>query len=312
MFDGFTLRKIVYNLFGCCMILLICLSGCKRDPLEIGNNSLVSLENYLKEKNITANSAPEGYFYKADSTNDSGTAISTGDIVSIYYHVEDLDGGTIDALQPGEGDPVLLQHGAGAVFPVGIDLGLSQMKTGETFTFYLPASLAYGTINSSVTSGPVIVQIKVVSKTTTVAQKTSEINEIEQYITSEHLSGVISFASGLNSKELQKGNGNKPQSGTEVTFTYTGKLINNTTFDQGTETITLNNNELITGLQEGIGRMRHNERALLIMPSALGYGASVRVIPHYLRETLVEQKVIPEYAAVVSPFSTLLFEVTLQ
>jgi len=69
---------------------------------------------------------------------------------------------------------------------------------------------------------------------------------------------------------------------------------------------------VIAGFDQGVGEMEQGESALFLLPSDQAYGGSVRVIPEAAIDDLVDQLVIPAYAARVKPFEVLIFEVTLQ
>ena len=55
--------------------------------------------------------------------------------------------------------------------------------------------------------------------------------------------------------------------------------------------------------------MQEGEKALLIMPSGLGYGGSFQVIPPQIREDLIDKDLISDS---VIPYSSLIFEVDLE
>ena len=57
--------------------------------------------------------------------------------------------------------------------------------------------------------------------------------------------------------------------------------------------------------------MEITEEAILISPSRLAYGPSAFVVPSGSRQYLVDEDVIPQYAARVGSYQTLVFEVEL-
>ena len=67
--------------------------------------------------------------------------------------------------------------------------------------------------------------------------------------------------------------------GKTVSVLYTGKLLDGTVFDassrRGNQPIdfTLGRGQVIQGWDEGIALMRKGEKSILLIPSALGYGA---------------------------------------
>jgi FKBP-type peptidyl-prolyl cis-trans isomerase len=291
------------------------LFACQNDPLDIdGGGSTDDLEKYLQENNVTATKAPEGYYFEPIQTNENGLSVENGNIVTIYYSVTTLSGTVIDEHLLADGSPVKLQHGVDAVWPVGIDLGLGKMKEGEVYRFYIPSALAYQEVPSEgfQASSSVFAEVEVREVLNKNGQQLIDNQAIEDFIVKEKLNNVRQLASGLRIHALVQGNGNMPDNGQEVTFSYTAKFIDNTLFSTGSETVSLGDNTLIEGLEEGRRNMTYGEKALLIIPSDLGYGASVGVIPFRIISSLINSKIIPAYTEKVLPFKVLVFEVTLQ
>lgn len=84
-------------------------------------------------------------------------------------------------------------------------------------------------------------------------------------------------SSGLYYIEQMRGTGIQPSKGEKVKVHYTGKLLNGTKFDSSYDRnepleFTFGVDRMIPGFEEGIGKMRTGGKALLIIPSAIGYG----------------------------------------
>lgn len=103
--------------------------------------------------------------------------------------------------------------------------------------------------------------------------------------------GVKTTDSGLQYRQLQAGAGKQPGPRSRVTVHYTGKLINGKEFDSsvGGDPITFGLNQVIPGWTEGLQLMREGEKAELVIPEDIGYGArgAPGAIPPY--QTLVFQ-----------------------
>jgi FKBP-type peptidyl-prolyl cis-trans isomerase FkpA len=112
---------------------------------------------------------------------------------------------------------------------------------------------------------------------------------LQQYLATENLP-VKPLPSGIYFLDLQPGKGKKVEQGDTVTVNYEGKFLNGKFFDStvrrkqpfqfvyGTEW------QVIKGLEDAIGIMHEGERALVIMPSELGFGeqgSSTGVIPPF-------------------------------
>ena len=304
-------RQIIGYVF---LIGIFILSACQNDPLDINGGNAEDFERYLEENSISATKAPEGYYYEAIQVNENGLAVENGDIVSMYYTVTHLSGDIIDEHLQADGEPVKLQHDDNAVLPVGIDIGVGRMRKGEIYRLYIPSGLAYQSVVSEEINSheAIIAEIEVVDVLNANAQQITDNQMIDDYIAKEGLDNVRELSSGLRIRSLNQGNGTSPNNGEQVTISYTAKFTDNTIFAEGSETVTLGDNILIQGMEEGVRNMRFGEKALLIIPSNLAYGASVRIIPQQIASSLVESKIIPAYAEMVPPFKVLVFEVTLQ
>jgi FKBP-type peptidyl-prolyl cis-trans isomerase FkpA len=100
---------------------------------------------------------------------------------------------------------------------------------------------------------------------------------IQEYLKKNNLKGVKQ-PSGLYYVQLQPGTGVKAEAGKSVSVHYTGKLLNGTKFDSSLDRnapfdFALGQGQVIKGWDEGISLMSVGEKGLLLIPSALGYGA---------------------------------------
>jgi FKBP-type peptidyl-prolyl cis-trans isomerase len=80
--------------------------------------------------------------------------------------------------------------------------------------------------------------------------------------------------SGLYYKDLTVGTGPEVAAGQKLTMKYTGWLANGTQFDSGTYPFRLGARQVIDGWDVGAVGMKVGGRRQLIIPPALGYGAS--------------------------------------
>jgi len=91
-------------------------------------------------------------------------------------------------------------------------------------------------------------------------------------------SAAVTTASGLTYIITQKGTGAQLKTGDNVIINYTGLLTDGMKFDSSLDraepfSFLLGAGEVIKGWDEGIGKLHVGDRAILIIPSALGYGA---------------------------------------
>lgn len=79
-------------------------------------------------------------------------------------------------------------------------------------------------------------------------------------------------ASGLYYIETLEGSGRIPVPGDIVEVIYKGTFLDGEEFDSGTFSFELGVRKVIRGWDEGIAYMKEGGKAILIIPSTLGYG----------------------------------------
>ena len=92
------------------------------------------------------------------------------------------------------------------------------------------------------------------------------------------LARSIRTLSGLTYMITKRGTGVRPKKGQTVAVHYTGTLTNGVKFDSSRDRdkpieFPLGAGRVIKGWDEGIGKLRVGDQAILVIPSSLGYGA---------------------------------------
>ena len=311
--------------------ILFILLGCKdsNNPLaeELAAMQRSEIETFLADNDLEATRHDDGFYYIITQEDPVGKTQVAGNVLSVYYTMNVLDGQEVSFVRMENGDPFRLKQGASAVVPVGLDTGLGLMKEGETYRFILPAALAFGNLEFSTLipiNSIIDIEVELVSIESENDILLQEIDAINDYINTNNLNNltispedsVEVLSSELRYKRTAEGtDGDSPANGDIVTITYTGTFLNDNQFDATTGNDTfefsLGAGEVILGLEEGITQMERGERALLIMPSSIAYRESVRVIPDFLIDDMIERQVVPDYVDRVPPYQVLIFNVRL-
>ena len=286
------------------------------------------LQTFFIDNDISASLDTSGIYYVVDTANSAGES-ALGQVVSIYYTAWILNGSLFDEHTEDDGDAVIMEQGANAIWPIGLDDGLALMREGETFTFYLPSAKAYSFFQFSTlipSNSIVVFQVTVDEVQSIVERLTEETNIINTYVADSALNdldlhptdSVERLNSGVWYKTLVRGSGSvNPQNNDLVSVQYIGTYLEDgTIFDQTTGSSTFdypfNNNLVIPGFDAGIGNMVVGERAMVIMPSNVAYASSVRCIPAYFKSEFVAAGIIPGYSLLIDPFDILIFEIELE
>jgi FKBP-type peptidyl-prolyl cis-trans isomerase len=102
----------------------------------------------------------------------------------------------------------------------------------------------------------------------------TEEEQIEAYIAKNNLVVTEKTTSGLRYiKTMSNASGTQVTKGKTVNLNYTGKLLTDKKFDSGNFSFESGMGQVIKGFDEGIAKTKIGEKATLIFPSSLGYGA---------------------------------------
>ena len=303
----------------------VMVAGCGSDDGTVTDAS-VEIQAWLDDEGITSFSVNDGtgiHFYP-EVENAGGVAVSSGLVAAIYYTLFDLDNNVIASHQRSDGDSLLVKHDVSAVYPIGLDYGLSVMRVGETYSFLLPPSQAFSQIVSGALSATrsYRLQVQVVGLFNENDLFAQELIDIDQYITDNNLNDTIAnpldqveqFGSGISYKRIVEGAGPLPINGDTIIVNYDGTFLNGNLFDrQSGFQWSFGSDQpraLIPGFEFGISLMQPQERALLIIPSSQAYRESALVIPSFVVNELIDEEVVPDYVADIPPYRTLIFDIT--
>lgn len=318
-----------------CMIVAVLL-------LEIScsdNNENPSIDNsedslivaFLDSMNIDYQVDTSGIYYYPISLNPTGKTQAEGNVLSIYYQLDVLEGQNLITYDSTDGDPLRMKQGANAIYPVGIDHSLFYMKQGEEWVFIIPSNLSYPSYSSSLIPEGSILKFQASLKEIQIEDDIQFEDNLKMltYSDSLMLSDTVNnplnqpvfLSSGLIYKRLAEGTGNllKPSQGDTVSITYRASLPyqEDNSFDllyasnANPFSYSFNTGLVINGLDAGVAEMSPGEQSLLVIPSLLAYRESAIVLPDYLTDDMVSLGIIPSYASKVGPYEVLIFEVTL-
>ena len=307
----------------CLLVSLAFTQGCMDDESEFEKQRKrdeQAIADYLANNQIEAERSPAGFYYIKTASNDSGKEVKSSDVLSIYYDMSLLSGSKVGGVDDatGNGQPVKFLYTSSryTLAPTGLNLGVGLMREGESFRFFIPAYLAFGSYSYK-SLIPVhanfIIDVDLVEIDNANSQKAIEKEAIENYVAEKNWDDAQIYSSGLAYKKLTDGEGDTPKNGDVVTISFTGTYLDGTVFDKSETgkpiSLTIGNDSVIEGFEQGMKFMQKGEEAIVIVPSHLAYGANVETIPEEVREAWLTRQQINNH---ILPYSTLIFEVKLE
>ena len=280
------------------------------------------LAEFVATSAATATRHSEGFYYMnipsmtLDAIPNSGKELKKDDVVSFNYKISLLNGNVIETNvgDVSEGSqPAMIKLMTYTVIPEAIDYGIRLMKVGETFRFFIPSYLAYGSFSTK-DFGPhsnFIVDIEV-----TGVQSESELDDIQRDSIANYVAANYSnlefkeYASGLYMIDSIAGEGDRPFSNSIVILDFARKYLDETLIHSvnGAE-VFLDRGMAVQGLEEGIKLTREGGTSILIMPASIGFKQSVCVIPEKARDPLFRSQIINNN---VRPYSILKYVLKLK
>ena len=233
------------------------------------------IKTYLAEKNLTAKAQRYSTgLYQVIEKEGIGGITNPANAAHISYTMYLLSGVKIAS-----DSNYVFQPNAGAFIAGVVQAGLV-MKVGEKSQFFLPSSLAFGQtsgeLNGVFIERNAVLRLEVELKASRNAEEQLAYEEvlIRNYADQQKLMPTR-HSSGLYYAVVKAGTGNNIPAIGVVTVNYVGKLLNGETFDSGTNvTFSIGGPQLIQGWNIGIPLMKPKEKGILLIPSALAYGAT--------------------------------------
>ena len=243
---------------------LVLFTACSSDdsPIDYTAQNEEEILAYINTNNLNAQKSNSGLYYVID---EAGTGIqpTINDRVKIIDKGYFTNGEVFDETdENGLSFSDLLN-----VIP-GWAEGLTYFKEGGKGKLILPARLAYNSGNNTIPAGSVLVfDIELVY----INYKTENKLEIETYLTDNNLTAQETD-SGLYYIIDDAGTGAQPTETDNVTITYSGYFTDDEIFDESSNNISFDLQNVIAGFKEGLTYFKEGGNGTLLLPAHLGYG----------------------------------------
>ncbi len=269
---------------------------------QLKADELGLIQKYLTDNKITVAPDTNG-IYVIEKKRGSGKTPKKDLYVTANFQVKKLTGEQLFSTFDKK-EPVDFKFGS-RYENQGFQSVIGKMKEGGEVEAIVPSKMGFGAQGAGEVVPPFtplyykIELVKVMSqaewdkkqadkaakkKVEDIKKDATEAVNIQKYMKENNLTAKPQ-PDGLVYIETLKGTGPKAENGKKVKVNYTGKLLDGTVFDssEGKQPLefTLGTKSVIEGWEEGIAMMNQGGKAILIVPSKLGYrdkGAG-KVIP---------------------------------
>ena len=226
------------------------------------------IEKYLADSAITATRDSSGLYYVVKKANPTGVKPKLEESVRINFNAYLLNGTKIWSSDNTDKFAFIRPYGLG-FFLRGVERGLNLIRTGESATFYMPFYLAFGSY-----AYDNIPAYSVIKMNVEFVSSRTEVQQIDDFIKEKQFPVSERTTDNLVIVRSNTVTGDTIGSGKSVTVGYKGKFLTGETFDKGDKplTFTTGTNYTKPGFDRAIRKLRKGEKAIIMFPSALGYG----------------------------------------
>lgn len=295
------MRIIQFAIFGA--LLIGGLSSCQQQNIDASTNAaatytanMADINSYTISQGLSGTTSASGLFFQSTSPGSTTVVPAYGQEIEFTYTLTALYGPSNVSSATAVTSKVVdskyattstfFPFFAGSLKP-GLEEGILKMHEGESAILIMPSILAFGSVpaDSIPANSPVRFDV-------TLKRTRTEAQQINDYIAANKLVVTDTTKSGaLIIKTKTNPSGLQPSANQTITLSYAGKLLRaTTTFTGGTvtDTKTVGTVKFLPGFEDALLTLKVGEKATVIFPSSLGYGAigaanenKVYVIPPY-------------------------------
>jgi FKBP-type peptidyl-prolyl cis-trans isomerase len=254
-------------------------------------NDQAEIQNYITQnKLVNMLKTADGMYYSIKPSGVTKKAV-TSDLVTLNYKLYLLDGTLIDSTNASAKQyKSIVYEVSSSIFNPIIQL----MKEGDKGTFLVPSSLAYG--SSSFGNVPAYSVLRAEVEVISIRTETEQISDMK---TLYGFTRPETTSSGMVFQKLTESTSTTEttvSTAKTVTVKYLGRLgygtvkldattnrlVFDSKFGEGEFTFITGTSQVIKGFEEAVLKLKLNEKAKIILPSSLAYGANGNTtIPGY-------------------------------
>jgi FKBP-type peptidyl-prolyl cis-trans isomerase len=281
--------KYIFFIFSFFVVLSSCSVENVAEQEQV--NDEADIQNYITQtKLVNMLKTADGMYYSIKPSGVTKVAAAS-DLVTLNYKLYLLDGTLVDSTNASAKQfKSVVYRVSSSIFTPIIQL----MKEGDKGTFLLPSNLAFGSISiGNVPANSVIrAEVEVVSIRTETEQ-IADMKTIYGFTNAETTSSGMVFQKLTESTSTTE---TTVSTGKTATVKYLGRLgygtvkvdattnrlIFDSKFGEGQFAFITGTSQVIKGFEEAVLKLKLNEKAKVILPSSIAYGANGNTsIPGY-------------------------------
>ncbi len=278
------MRKLLFAVF--LPLLIGGFTACKQQDIDASSNAAATfkansddIETYRVSKGLSGTLTSSGLYFVTTQPGTTTVVAAYQQELEFNYQLSVLSRSTSNTAVVTQKlvdsafavTPTFIPFFAGAL-KAGLEEGLLKMHEGEKATLLMPSILAFGDVISADKTVPPNSPVRF---DVTLRRVRTEDQQINEYIAANKLVVTETTKSGLRFiKTKVNPAGDSIVTGRTITLNFAGKLLRATTGfagGTGTDTKTAGTPKYITGIEEGLAKLRAGEKATIIFPSSLGY-----------------------------------------
>jgi FKBP-type peptidyl-prolyl cis-trans isomerase len=269
------------------LFLIIGLVSCMNNKFVDPSEGQAALNDQQIKDFLTTNQLQDkatlslsGLYYILDPPTSTAKPATPSEELEFTYTLYYIDPTTKKAIvvdSANQVKPAYIPFLSGVVV-AGLEEGFLMMKEGQKGRFFMPSNLAFG---DDTRSGKMPAYSAVIFDVI-LNRSRSETEQISDYASLKKLPrpDTTVYGGGVSDSvrvyRLTKGKGARITTGQTVTVAYTANSLRGTTpFDKSDSlSVKLGSGTYIVGFDRGIAQLTVGDKALLVFPSGIGYGAT--------------------------------------
>ncbi|GAB3772723.1 hypothetical protein GCM10028818_13260 [Spirosoma horti] len=266
------------------------LSACQQNDITSSDDSILQsnqadIQSYATSKGLTGSMTNTGVYVALTKTGTSTVTPANGQEVEFNYSIYALTRNSSNVVVESFVDSTYMTKSSYAYLVAtnpGLTEGLLRMHENDQAAVLLPSAYAFGTTGSSDGKVPPNAPVRL---NVTLKKIRTEDEQINEYMTANKLTPTEVTLSGLRFiKTVSNPSGIAPTATQTLKVRYRGTLLRSqSAFDStGTGTFGFTLGQAVPGFDEGLAKLKVGEKAIIILPSKIGYGSAGRsIIPPY-------------------------------